>query len=605
MPEKTQVLSANQTITFDVSRRCDESIRIARGQEPNQYAVWYPEGVESRPIVLLTGGTFTEIDSGTETSTRFSLFEDEEELPEGTLLSFEFGAPPNVRYWGVKSEEVTEQYILYDYKNPAALAGRSMRALRCPDDEEDRWLERALAAMLIPQESGIPCIAATQAEVEYVDEFLFQCDETVSISISAGGDSARNTFFVDYTSGFGNPLIYVPQGDVTFQHLEDNDEEYTVTNIVSFSEECELPERVLNHVEYQGLFYGFKEEDVGYIRRQYRLIRTGSAVDDSREVMVFAYLLDGACFASSNALIPFVPRLPAIRRSDCWVELEAQDSSFVTMAYGSANPSFRNVVPTIRAINGDLDFVGIDQEEAEKVVEFEGLERPPSDALFSFRHRGLYYGFRPERTSHIRRMYKLTPHAPNGQEAIFVYAYNSFLSCHAYDQIMVTPPYTEEQHEEHEVYRVASRIIMTEEGVYACPAPLEAFADLPSMDEQIREAFAVQEGEADPYLIAEIVWEQGYIDQFHYRPWARIETHNHPRRPLHPFLATLAGGKNPDYYLRWLPPNKIESSHSEVAPGGRNLWQVYCSIEKDMFGMPRGVFRKFGQLHVIGDVPSC
>ena len=594
MPNDTRVLSANQEIQFDWATLCEGSVSIRRGTDPNVHEVVYPLSNITSPELITTRGKFTEVARGTFEDIRVEAYEDQDDVPEGSLLNFVVGQ----RNFGIRTVEEKLGFVSYRFFDQESLDRCIKKLSKCyeePEDEEPLYAQVIAYVLLAPQTAqpdAVPCVAYTQSSIQYECELEPPiCEEPISLSISAG--ELRNVFVADYTAGFGNPTFYTSSGVV---EVHGEIEEYVTKKVVSFSDECNLPENTLHYIEYESLYYGFAEEEEVRIRRLYRVIpEHGTA---QKLIRVFGYLINGACIATAESTLEY--QAPGSRAQDntCWVELDyAAEENRLYLSYGSGSRFYNAPIPTIRALNGKLVDLGTETTTVEKIEEFSSLDRLPRTAIFSYQDwRRQHHGFMRIEHRVTKRVFEVIEEDPSTAAPlpIFIYAYISrSRSCHGYDQLMIEPIRRDIDLEEHEVYRVSSRILITEDGVYAAPGP--------DYDDALKEVMG-DSGE-DTYLLSEITHEQGYIHRFWPNDWARPEKHYHKYLPNHPLLVGLS--YNPDYYITWTPVGNISSRYTEgyeVAFGGRDLVNVYNRL-RHTEGIPNGVRARWPGVRLLSDYP--
>lgn len=585
------ILTASQTVTFDTVVECGGRLRIGQGEEPNRWRVFYDtENLRSAVQLAVSRGSFTPV--GTPVSqdtveyTEYAAVPDSE-LAWTPIINIKLGG----LNYGVYSEDVVETYQEYVYADAAA----ALRCGECIEEEEEPPPAKAIAYAVYGSTNdpdADPCYATATADVLYQCVGPDLCEEDISVSVS-GGD--KNIFYVEFTKGFGPPVISIQTPGVSFRQLEEQ-EKYTSESIQSFERECALPDdgEILFQVKLDGLYYGFMRVFEKYPRLRYSYVlenEDGIPLLEPLPVSVFAYIHKDGCYASTNAVLELGLFGSSARSNRCWVKLEMEGKKLLHVTYGG---SYLASSPTVRAVNATLEYMGVVETDTDNVVEFSEASFVPSGAIFSVKTREGYSGFKTEKTTTSARLYEVQPTDLEGKEPMFVYAYtDSGITCHGYDQLMLPPPNEEPQVEEHTAYQVASRIVITPEGAYA--APYSGFTDSTgkSFEDLLNE-------DGKPYLMVERVHESGYIHQFWRENYARVETTHYPHLLRHRLWEqTLDFPYLPDLVIKWTPPGLEGSADmtADTRPGGRRLIRVYNRL-RNVNGKPTGVLRRWGNVRI-------
>ena len=612
--------SAAQCVAFtsmevgtEIDLLCNGRLNIADGDRPNEVVVYAFDGVGGTPTVSISKGTLTLLrQSPPMTREEPRVFQNEESLPTGNIILLE---EIEGRYYGVVLEDITEVAYTYGYTPP--LEDLPYLCLKEDDPNYDSPPDAAFmfAWAVYPPDQATGqaenCVAFASSRVSYDCPEIPQCETPFDLSISSG--ESANTAVVTHTptGPSGKPLVPVFQtiNGVMNAHPERTIEE-EIDNVVQFSAEAEEPDTAIASFKIGELFYGWKTESKTVKVSTYNVRFLDGNDDISDDMTIYGYIADGPCMAFASASIPIVidnetriSRYGEDPVQECWVQLEHKDSELLYMTYERKGIG----TPTLDSIHCGLRYRGRDTTNMQKIVEFQDEEKKPDNTLFFVRRpnydryssgrskydsrfgpRELYYGFRLEDTESVREIYEIIPENPSGTDVMFAYAYfEDSKDCHDYAQIMIPPPYEEPQFEEFEVYRVVSRVIATEEGVYACPGP--------DYDQAIKNLFE----DEDLYQISELVHEQGYINQFWNRHWARPEIHHHKDYPRHRLLASVSVA-NPDLYIEWNPvSNIVDVNTPALVNAGRPIHEVYSNLSS-VGSIPLGVTRRWGTVRLIG-----
>jgi len=590
---------------MDIDQECKDRITIGKSEEPNHWTVSWEQTGATPSISISKGGLIPHGTVQVRSRTSIRTYQGEDSKPTGKdIISRKIEG----KWYGVVEETVTEKAQDYIYVPPASEA-----LLLCLEDDDPNKPDvpppdaHVIAWSVFTPVQGDSCVGFASASISYECPRDPRCESPLSLSISAG--ESVNTVVVTY-SGLKDTLIkprFITSNGALGNQLSSI--ETVVTSIEQYSNEVEIPSDSVADVLHQGRHFGFREINT-INRADIHEVKKSSSDSYAEDVVVYGFLAEGFCHALASGSIPVV--LPRVVRDEkwpvaqntCWVELEHKDSELLYVSHG------QDASVTVEAMNATLVYRGQDTINTSRIVEFSEQEEEPDGSIFSYTRPNFerfsrnsrydtdapeeyYYGFKSVDDSVIRDIYRIDPDDYKGRENIYVYAYTGDSpDCNAYAQIIVPAPYDEPNNEEYEVYRVASRIIITEEGVFSCPGP----------DYQTQIVEALEDAETDTYLITELLHEQGYISQLWNRTWARPETHIHPIRDIHPVLSSIMpsgiGADKRDIYISWSSKNDILTGNVEIVPAGRPITAVYDGLE-DVNSIPEGVRRRWPAVRLV------